>query len=55
MVEKGFRGGIFHAIDRYTKVNNKYLKDCDKNNKLSYVKYWDIIICVVGQCHNSCL
>ena len=26
MVEKGIRGGICHAIDRYAKANNKYIK-----------------------------
>ena len=37
MVEKGIRGGIFHAIDRYEKVNNKYMKDYDKNKESSYL------------------
>ena len=27
MVEKGIRGGICHSIFRYTKANNKYMKD----------------------------
>ena len=27
MVAKGIRGGIFHAIHRYGKANNKYMKD----------------------------
>ena len=31
MLEKGTRDGICHAIDRYTKANNKYMKDYDKN------------------------
>ena len=37
MVEKGFRGGICHSINRYAKANNKYTKDYDKNEELSYL------------------
>ena len=39
MVEKGIRGGICHAIHRYAKANNKYMKDYDKNKELSCLKY----------------
>ena len=42
MVEKDIRGRICHAIYRYAKVNDKYIKDYDKNRKSSYLKYWDI-------------
>ena len=31
MVEKGIIGGICHAIHRYRKANNKYVKNYDKN------------------------
>ena len=27
VVEKGIRGGICHAMHRYAKANNKYIKD----------------------------
>ena len=30
MVEKGVRRGICHAIHRYAKANNKYMKDYKK-------------------------
>ena len=42
MVEKGVRDEIYHAVHRYVIVNNKYMKDCDKNKELSYLKYQDI-------------
>ena len=41
MVEKGIRGGVCHAIHRYPKANNKYMKDYDKNKESSYIQYWD--------------
>ena len=42
MADKGIRRGICHSIYRYAKANNKYMKDCDKNKELSYLKYWDV-------------
>ena len=42
MVKKGIRGGICHSINRNTKVNNKYIKNCYKNKESSYLKYWDV-------------
>ena len=39
MIEKGISGGICLAIHRYTKANNKYMKNYDKNNKSSYIEY----------------
>ena len=42
IVEKGIRGGIYHAINRYVKANNKYTKGYDKNKESSYLKYWDV-------------
>ena len=42
MVEKGIRGGICHAVQRYSKTNNKYMKNYDKNKELSYLIYWDV-------------
>ena len=45
MVERGIRDGIWQAIHQYAKVNNKYMKYCNKNKELSYLK----------ECHKSCL
>ena len=42
MAEKGIREGICHAIYRYAKANNKYMKKYDKNKESSYFKYWDV-------------
>ena len=42
MIKKGIRGGICHAIHRYVKANNKYMKDHDKNKVSSYSQYWDV-------------
>ena len=41
MIEKGIRGGITHAINRYAKANNTYMKNYDKNNKSSYIQCFD--------------
>ena len=41
MVEKGIRCGICHAIHKYAKANNKYMKNYDKNIESSYLMYLD--------------
>ena len=41
MVEEGIRGGIYNAMQRYAKANNKYMKDYDKKKNPSYVQYLD--------------
>ena len=33
MVEKRIRGGICHAIHRYAKAHNKYMKDYNQNKE----------------------
>ena len=41
MVEKGIRGGICHAIYRYAKTNNRYIKNYYKNIISLYLEYLD--------------
>ena len=38
-VEKRIRGGICHAIHRYAKANNKYMKNYDEKEESSYIQY----------------
>ena len=41
MVEKGIRGGIYHAIHRFAKANNEYKKNYDENEESSFLEYLD--------------
>ena len=41
MVEEGIRGGICHAILRFAKANNKYMKDYNKDKEDSFLQYND--------------
>ena len=41
MIQKGIRDGICHAIHRYAKANNKYMKNHDKNKESLYIQYLD--------------
>ena len=41
MVEEGIRGGICHSIHRYSKANNKYMKNYNNNEESSYIQYLD--------------
>ena len=41
MIEEGIRGGIYHAIQRYAKANNKYMNDYDRTKKSSYIQHLD--------------
>ena len=42
MVGKDIRDKICHAIHRYAKGNNKYMKDYDKSKESWYLNCWDI-------------
>ena len=39
MIEKGITGGIYHAVHKCVKANNKYMKYYDPDLDLMY---WDI-------------
>ena len=41
IVEKKIRGGICQAMYRFSKANNKYMTNYNKNKKSSYVQYFD--------------
>ena len=41
MIEEGIRGEICHAVDRYAKANNEYMKNYDKSKESSYIQYLD--------------
>ena len=40
-VEKVIRGGKCHAIHRYAKANNKYMKDYNEDEEESFLQYGD--------------
>ena len=41
MIEEGIRCGICHAVHRYAKANNEYMKNYDKSKESSYIQYLD--------------
>ena len=41
MIEKRIRGRTTHAINRYAKADNKYMKNNDKNKESSYFMHLD--------------
>ena len=41
MIEEGITGEICHAIQRYAKTNNKYMKDYNKDKEPSDIPYLD--------------
>ena len=41
MFEERIRGGMCQARCRYAKVNNKYMKNYDKNKESLYLEYHD--------------
>ena len=41
LIEKGMRGGISYIAKRYSKANNKYMKDYDDENEIVFIMYLD--------------
>ena len=41
MIEKGIRGGMSMITKRYSKANNKYMKDFNENEESKFIKYFD--------------
>ena len=42
MIEKYINGGTCQAENRYTKSNDKYIKDYNPSKELSCLMYWDV-------------
>ena len=42
MIEKGIRGGNSNAFVRFSKANNKYMKDFDENKPSKFITYLDV-------------
>ena len=40
-IEEGIRGGICHAVHRYAKANNRYIKNYAKSKESPYIQYLD--------------
>ena len=41
IVENGITGGTCHITHRYSKANNKYMKNSDENEESSFLGYFD--------------
>ena len=45
----------YNEVHRYAKANNKYMKDYVNIKESYYLKYWNVIIYMVGQCRKNVL
>ena len=41
MVQEGIKGGICQVAQKYSKANNKYMKNFDKNKESSHIQLFD--------------
>ena len=49
-IEKGLRGGISYIAKRYSKANNKYMKNYDPKKPSKFITYLDMNNLMVGHC-----
>ena len=42
IIKKGIRRGLCHSIYWYSKADNKYMKNYNKNKESWYLQYWDL-------------
>ena len=42
LIEKGLTRGIFYIAKRYSKANNKYMKNCDPKKPSKFITYLDM-------------
>ena len=55
MAEKSIQGGICHAIHRYARANNKYMKSYNKSIESSYLMYLNVNNLYGEKCLKNCL
>ena len=55
IVKKGIRSGIYHSIHKYAKVNNKYMKNYDKDIDHHISNIQMQTICMDEQCSKNFL
>ena len=41
-IKKGLRGGISYSAKRYSKANNKYMKNYEPKKRSKFIKYLDM-------------
>ena len=46
-IEKGLRGGVSYIAKRYSKSNNKYMKNYDHKKPSKFITYIDMTCCQI--------
>ncbi|CAI4220807.1 unnamed protein product [Auanema sp. JU1783] len=52
MIEKGINGGLVNAVNRYSKVNNKYTPNVNASIPSNFLLFFDASLCIV---HARCI